>query len=73
MINTQNNNVGPWPQTANDDENDDDDDHGDDNVNANVGLRPQADGQPAERTDGQTDTSNDICRICNSNGICMKD
>ena len=43
MINTQNNNVGLWPQTANDDEDDDDDDDDDDDVNANIGLWPQAD------------------------------
>ena len=42
MINTQNNNVGPWPQTANGDEDGDedgdDDDDDDDDVNANIGL-----------------------------------
>ena len=41
MIHTQNNNVGLWPQTANDDEDDNDDD--DDKYDANVGLWPQAD------------------------------
>ena len=30
MINTQNSNVGPWPQTADDDEDDDDEDDDDD-------------------------------------------